>query len=197
MENNNEVKTVSVDSFKKFTKFMNELIVNKVIKINFNPDGIDEVVEDEFSHLSLLKRKLDIDLSEIDQCRGEFYTLLFLVLKLPKDYLKLLPKEEETKFKEKTKFLEDTIINDKIVNLYNFHIKSKSDLFEHLGCELIQHRGKGEQRSIPSARILIKIRNPSIIGEAVGSSQEYFTFDCTKDDINEMIKELREIERLL
>lgn len=195
MEKNDEKKIASVESFNKFSKVMKELIDNKSIKINFSPFAVEEWIEDEFSHINFLNKKLGINNKEISQCRNEFFTLLFFRLKFKKDYLEMLP-EKRKDFNKKIKILENVIIDNKIEDQYNFQVQSRGNIFEHLDWEIVEHKGKGEQRPITSARILIKIRNPTV-EDIPGKSQEFFTFNCNKDDIDEMMKELKDIKRLL
>jgi len=189
---------VSLDEFKEALGMFKSMLSDGDIKLEFFPSGYNIAIEADRLDDELASSKIDKETFDIGGKEGS--RLLNVILRdKEKRFLKRYSEDEREEIKKKCAIIEKEIITEELVEKFLFQTTCKNYFLDDFDWEMIEHRGKEEEESFSTAMMQFKLRNPSkefprlpcpVVGE-----HESISFECRKENIEELIEELEKIKK--
>ncbi len=189
---------VSLNEFKEALRIFKSLLSDGSIKLDFFPSGYNIAIEADRLDDELASSKIDKEIFDIGGKEGS--RLLNVILRdKEKRFLKRYSEDEREEIKKKCEIIEKEIITEELVEKFLFQTTCKNYFLDDFDWEMIEHRGKGEEEFFSTAMMQFKLRNPSKefprLSCPVVGGHESISFECRKENIEELIEELEKIKK--
>lgn len=189
---------VSLGEFKEALRVFKSMLSDGGINLEFFPSGYNIAIEADRLDDELALSKIDKETFEIGGKEGS--RLLNVILRdKEKRFLKRYSEDEIEEIKKKCEIIEKEIITEELVEKFLFQTTCKNYFLDDFDWEMIEHRGKEEEGPFSTAMMQFKLRNPSKefprLPCPVVGGRESISFECRKENIEELIEELEKIKK--
>jgi len=197
MDKKDKINATTLNEFKEVLKVFKVMLDDGSIKLEFTPFSSSTQIDATY-----LSEMLPSDLDEELFSKGA-REISDLVNKILRDkegrFLEKVPKKERKEVEQKCKLIEEDIITKKLIEKFLFHTNCKNYLLSDFDWEIIGHFGKGEEEPFSTVMVQLKVRNPSRETGSFPPKEEikHISFECDKENIEKLIKELESAKEKL
>ena len=189
---------VSLDEFKEALRISKSLLNSGDITFKFSPQDAlamgtkEDRLDEELASSKIYSKTFTTCIKEILSYLGN------ILSDKEKTFLKKYPEDEREGITKKCEMIEREIITEELVETFLFQTRCKNYLFDFFDWEMLEHRGKEEEETFSTVVMNFKLRNPSkefSWSPPFQGGGESISFECRKDDIEELIEELEKIKK--
>ncbi len=188
-------KELTIKEFKKILNLIKSMLNDDTMGLEFAPFSVGVRIDNAGLNKELVSSDVNIEL--FNTGFSEINNILNMILRdRDKKFLEGIHKRERNELEEKCKLIEYEIITKKLIEKFIFQTTCKNYLLSDFDWEIVGHFGKGKDEFIPAVMIQLKLRNPSN-DTPTGKDIRNIKFECDKDSIEQLIKELENIKENL
>ena len=188
-----ESSVVSLDEFRKIAELVKTLLEEGSMEIDFSPYATGWKARG----VDLDKALSTYGLSE-ESFKNGFKEFLKLLRRILEDdewkFIDAFPEEEKETIREKCKLI-DSMLSERVKERFIFHTRSKNLVFDDIDWDILEYKGKDGETSIRSILIQFELRDPTVPPSCPPMSNKVMIFECTKHDIEYILKELERAKR--
>ena len=184
---------LKLNDFRQVVDILKEYLEKGLVELEFTPYGAGCRIRDEKLEERLKLHNLDKKI--FNQGIKEILEYLTKIIKDPnKKFIENLPEQEQQDVQEKCRLIESSILTNELRDKYLFQIICKSPRLSKFDWDIIEYKGKNRDLSVRAVVLSFTLRDPFIEPDCPISTRT-ITFECTKYDIEKIIKELEKIKR--
>ena len=188
-----EDEEMGLDEFKQCLKIFKNMLDDGAAKFNFSPIGFSVFINDD--RLDGRLESSVINEKQFGTWHDEAFSLLNAMLKDKEGkFLGRIPEDKRDDIERKCEMIEKELITKELIEKFLFQTTCKTVLLDDFDWEILKHQGKEGDTLFSTVQIQFLLRNPSKEMSIQRMGIESISFECQKENVENLIEELMKIK---
>lgn len=193
MEKEFKNEEISLDEFKQCLTIFKSILDEGDAELDFSPIGSSIFTNDDRLHGELASSV--IDEKQYVAWQNEAFNLLNRILRDKEGkFLGRIPEDKHDEIERKCKMIEKELITKELIEKFLFQTTCKNLLLNNFNWEILKHQGKEGNTLFSTAQMQFLLRNPSKEMSMKRMEVESISFECRKENVENLIEELMKIK---